>query len=123
MKDWIKSGVPWIWMTAGAVALSVLAVVFVLWMTAARGLTHFWPKAVLETTFRDGAQTVRVIGELREREEVSLRRLQEAGFNIESNDPFVERVLIKLGNRDLTGQDFRWFPLPLLGRGSTLWTF
>ncbi|TSE24708.1 phosphate ABC transporter permease PstA [Tepidimonas aquatica] len=115
MKDWIKSGVPWIWMTAGAVALSVLAVVFVLWMTAARGLTHFWPKAVLETTFRDGAQTVRVIGELREREEVSLRRLQEAGFNIESNDPFVERVLIKLGNRDLTGQDFRWFPLPLLG--------
>jgi phosphate transport system permease protein len=115
MKDWIKTGSPWIWMTAGAVALSVLAVFFVLWMTAARGLTHFWPKAVLETTFRDGEQTVRVIGELRDREEVSVRRLQEAGFKIDSTEPFVERALIKLGNRDVTGQDFRWFPLPLLG--------
>jgi len=115
MKDWFKSGSPWIWITAGAVALSVLSVFFVLWMTAARGLTHFWPKAVLETTYRDGEQTVRVIGELREQEEVSVRRLQEAGFKIESDQPFVDRALIKLGNRDITGQDFRWFPLPLLG--------
>jgi len=102
-------------MTAGGVTLSVLAVFFVLWMTAARGVTHFWPKAVLETTFRDGEQTVRVIGELRDREEVSVRRLQETGFKIDSTEPFVERALIKLGNRDVTGQDFRWFPLPLLG--------
>jgi phosphate transport system permease protein len=115
MKDWLKSGSPWIWLTGGAVALSVLSVFFVLWMTAARGLTHFWPKAVLETTFRDGEQTVRVIGELREQEEVSVRRLQEAGFKIEADQAFVDRVLIKLGNRDVTGQDFRWFPLPLLG--------
>ncbi|MDM7456023.1 MAG: phosphate ABC transporter permease PstA [Tepidimonas sp.] len=115
MKDWLKTGAPWIWMTSGAVALSVLSVFFVLWMTAAKGLTHFWPKAVLETTFRDGDQQVRIIGELREREEVAVRRLQEAGFKIETDEAFVERVLIKLGNRDLTGQDFRWFPQPLLG--------
>ncbi|TSE27416.1 Phosphate transport system permease protein PstA 1 [Tepidimonas sediminis] len=118
MKDWIKSGSPWIWMTGGAVALAVLSVFFVLWMTAAKGLTHFWPKAVLETTFRDGDQQVRVIGELREAEEVSVRRLQEAGFKIDTSEPFVDRVLIKLGNRDLTGQDFRWFPRPLLGEFS-----
>lgn len=115
MKDWIKTGSPWIWMTAGAVALSVLAVLFVLWMTAARGLTHFWPKAVAETTFLDGDQRVRVIGEVRDREEVAVRRLQEAGFKIESSEPFVDRVLIKMGNRDVTGQDFRWYPVPLLG--------
>ncbi|WP_333708564.1 phosphate ABC transporter permease PstA [Tepidimonas ignava] len=114
MRDWIKSGSPWIWMTAGAVALSVLAVAFVLWMTAARGLTHFWPKAVLEANYRDGEQTVRVIGELREREEVAVRRLLEAGIKLDTREPFVERVLIKLGNRDLTGQDFRWFASPLL---------
>ncbi|TSE32246.1 Phosphate transport system permease protein PstA [Tepidimonas thermarum] len=115
MKDWIKTGSPWIWMTAGAVALSVLAVLFVLWMTAARGLTHFWPKAVAETTFLEGDQRVRVIGEVRDREEVAVRRLQEAGFKIESSEAFVERVLIKMGNRDVTGQDFRWYPVPLLG--------
>lgn len=115
MKDWLKSGAPWIWLTGGAVALAVLSVFFVLWMTAARGLTHFWPKDVVETTFRDGDQVIRVIGEIREQEEVAVRRLQEAGFKIETDKAFVDRALVKLGNRDVTGQDFRWLPLPLLG--------
>ncbi|TSE35276.1 Phosphate transport system permease protein PstA [Tepidimonas charontis] len=115
MKDWFKSGSPWIWLTAGAVALCVLAVAGVLWISAARGLTHFWPRAVAETTFRDGERQVRVIGELRDTEEVAVRRLREAGFQIDTQAAFVDRVLIKLGNRDLTGQDFRWYPRPLLG--------
>ncbi len=116
MREWFKSGTPWIWLTAGAVALCVVMVVAVLWMTAARGLTHFWPKALVETTHteRDG-RVVTVIGELREREEVSVKRLREAGFAIDTDATHVERVLIKLGNRDLTGVDFRWFARPLLG--------
>jgi phosphate transport system permease protein len=120
MRDWFKSGTPWIWGTAGAVALSVLMVVGVLMLTAVRGLGHFWPKPVIETTFteRDG-RTVRLIGELREREEVSLRRLSEAGFTIDSDKTFVDRLLFKMGNRDVTGADFRWFPAPLLGEMTT----
>mgnify|MGYP003477473159 CR=1 FL=1 len=38
MKDWFKSGSPWIWLTAGAVAASVLAVAGVMALTALRGL-------------------------------------------------------------------------------------
>ncbi|MCI1192766.1 phosphate ABC transporter permease PstA [Calidifontimicrobium sp. SYSU G02091] len=116
MREWIKSGTPWIWMTAGAVALCIVMVLGVLWMTAARGLTHFWPKAVAETTFteRDGTR-IRLIGEVRDREEVSVKRLADAGFKLDTTDAFAERILIKLGNRDLTGVDFRWFPVPLLG--------
>ncbi|MFN3859837.1 MAG: phosphate ABC transporter permease PstA [Roseateles sp.] len=116
MRDWIKSGSPWIWLTAGAVALSVLAVTGVLALTALRGLGHFWPKPVAETTYKDkDGQTLRLIGEVREREEVSVRRLAEAGFKIGGDQPFVERLLFKTGNRDLTGVDFRWVPEPLLG--------
>jgi phosphate transport system permease protein len=116
MRDWIKSGSPWIWLTAGAVALSVLAVAGVLALTALRGLGHFWPKPVAETTYKEkDGQTLRLIGEVREREEVSVRRLAEAGFKIEGSQPFVDRLLFKMGNRDLTGVDFRWFPEPLLG--------
>jgi phosphate transport system permease protein len=116
MRDWFKSGSPWIWLTAGAVAAAVLAVAGVMALTALRGLGHFWPKPVAETTFteRDGSKTG-LIGELRDREEVAARRLREAGFNIPGDAPFVERVLVKMGNRDVTGADFRWFPLPLLG--------
>ena len=116
MREWFKSGSPWIWLTAGAVAASVLVVIGVLSLTALRGLGHFWPKAVVETTFkeRDG-RVIGLIGELRDREEVAARRLREAGFVIEGDATFVERVLVKMGNRDVTGADFRWFPMPLLG--------
>ncbi len=116
MRDWYKSGSPWIWLTAGAVAACVLVVVGVLALTAGRGLGHFWPKAVAETTYteRDGT-VIGLIGELRDREEVAVRRLREAGFDIKGEAVFAERVLVKMGNRDVTGADFRWFPLPLLG--------
>jgi phosphate transport system permease protein len=116
MREWFKSGSPWIWLTAGAVAAAVLAVAGVLSLTALRGLGHFWPKPVAETTFkeRDGS-VIGLIGEIREREEVATRRLREAGFVIPGDDAFVERVLVKMGNRDITGVDFRWFPVPLLG--------
>lgn len=117
MKEWFKSGSPWIWLTGGAVALSLLMVTGVLALTAVRGLGHFWPKMVVETTFqeRDGQKT-RVIGEIRETEEVSVRRLKASGSNIESSELFVNRMLFKMGNRDVTGVDFRWFPEPLLGK-------
>ena len=116
MREWFKSGSPWIWLTAGAVAAAVLAVAGVLALTALRGLGHFWPKPVAETTFkeRDG-RVIGLIGEIREREEVATRRLREAGFLIPGNDAFAERVLVKMGNRDVSGVDFRWFPVPLLG--------
>ena len=120
MREWIRSGTPWIWLTAGAVALAVLMVVGVMTLTAVRGLGHFWPKPVVETTFteKDG-RTVRLIGEVREREEVSMRRLAEAGFTFNSDKAFVDRLLFKMGNRDVSGVDFRWFPAPLLGKMTT----
>jgi phosphate transport system permease protein len=112
----VKSGSPWIWLTAGAVAVSLLSVAGILALTALRGLGHFWPKPVAETTFteRDGTK-IGLIGELRDREEVAVRRLRESGFTIPGNAVFVDRVLVMMGNRDVTGADFRWFPLPLLG--------
>lgn len=117
MRNWFNTGAPWIWLTAGAAALCLIAVAGVLSLTALRGLGHFWPKPVVETTFieKDGS-TVRLIGEVREREEVALRRLTEAGFKIENSAPFVNRLLIKLGNRDVTGVDFKWYPEPLIGK-------
>ncbi|MDP3168809.1 MAG: phosphate ABC transporter permease PstA [Polaromonas sp.] len=119
MRDWFKSGSPWIWLTAGAVAAAVLAVAGVMSLTALRGLGHFWPKPVAETVFteRDGRK-ITLIGELRDREEVATRRLRDSGFNILGNEAFTTRVLVKMGNKDVTGADFRWFPMPLLGEVS-----
>ncbi|MBI5861568.1 MAG: phosphate ABC transporter permease PstA [Rhodocyclales bacterium] len=115
MRAWIKSGEPWIWATAGGIAIALVAVLGVLWLTAARGLLHFWPAAVVETTFveKDGSK-IRLIGEIREQEEVAVRRLVESGFVIPGNEKFTTRYLLKLGNRDVYGFDFKWYPAPLL---------
>ena len=116
MRNWYKSGEPWVWTTAGAVALSLVAVYAVVWLTAARGLTHWWPKPIAEVTHQErGGATIRLIGEIREKEEVSVARLREQGYDIESKDVFTDRYLIKLGNKDLTGVDFKWYPAPMLG--------
>ena len=119
MRNWYKSGEPWVWTTAGAVALSLVAVYAVVWLTAARGLTHWWPKPIAEVTYQErGGTTVNLIGEIREKEEVSVARLREQGYDIETEDVFTHRYLIKLGNKDLTGVDFKWFPAPMLGEFS-----
>ncbi|MFN3751825.1 MAG: phosphate ABC transporter permease PstA [Thiobacillus sp.] len=116
MRTWYKSGEPWIWMTAGAVALSLIAVYAVVWMTAARGLTHWWPKPVTEVIYQDRAgSAVRLIGEIHEKEEVSVVRLREQGYVLDTGSLYAYRYLFKLGNKDITGVDFKWFPAPMLG--------
>ncbi len=117
MKEWIKSGTPWIWSTAGGLAVALVMVFGVLWMTAARGLPYFWPSQVVETAFieKDGSK-IRLIGEIREREEVAVRRLVESGFTIPGNEKFTTRYLLKSGNRDVAGFDFKWYPAPLLSK-------
>lgn len=42
MNHWFKSGKPWIWLTAGAVSISLIAVIGLLLMIAWRGLSFFW---------------------------------------------------------------------------------
>lgn len=115
MKEWVKSGTPWIWGTAGGLAVALVLVFGVLWLTAARGLIYFWPSQVVETTYveKDGSK-IRLIGEIKEQEEVSVRRLVESGFKIPGNEKFTTRYLLKLGNRDVSGFDFKWYPAPLL---------
>lgn len=115
MKEWFKSGTPWVWGTAGGLAVALVLVFGVLWLTAARGLTYFWPAQVAEATFieKDGSK-IRLIGEIREHEEVSVRRLIDSGFNIPGDEKFTTRYLLKLGNRDVAGFDFKWYPAPLL---------
>ena len=116
MRDWFKGGEPWIWMTAGAVALSLVMVYAVVWLTAARGLVHWWPRPVVETTYKEADGSVkRLIGEVRDREEVAVVRLREQGYVIDTQDAHTQRYLIKLGNKDLTGVDFKWYPMTHLG--------
>jgi len=113
IQRWIKSGTPWVWLNASAVSVSILLVVGLLGLIGLRGLGHFWPAPVLEITYleRDG-QSVILAGQVREREDVSAARISESGIDIAAGVKNVERILLKTGNRELNGADFRWILEP-----------
>jgi len=102
----MSSGTPWVWLNAGAVAISMIMVFGLLLLIASRGLGHFWPKTVYEIEYDNGTQIATVIGERVETEEVPRQRIIESGIQVQSEEEFVERSLIKVGNREILGIDF-----------------
>lgn len=109
VKKWFKDGDPWVWFNAGAVAISMVMVFGLLFLIASRGLVHFWAHDVMQAQVeaKDGSHYT-IIGELVETVEVSAIQLRDAGYSIPEDLEHLERNLIKLGNRDITGADFRW---------------
>ena len=108
MKNWVKSGSPWIWLTAGSVAVSLLALIGILLLLAGQGMRYFWPSPVYQFELnQNGAGPVTVIGELYQQQSISRRQLAEVGVTPPGEAQSVERYLIKVGNREREGQDFR----------------
>ncbi|MBT8074519.1 MAG: phosphate ABC transporter permease PstA [Xanthomonadales bacterium] len=113
LTRWIADGTPWVWLNAAAVAASILLVTGLLLLIGIRGVGHFWPLAVHQIVYQeaDGTEVV-VTGQIRERETVTATRLRESGLEVAEGTELVHRDLLKTGNRDVTGQDFRWILEP-----------
>ncbi|HHC72086.1 MAG TPA: phosphate ABC transporter permease PstA [Thiotrichales bacterium] len=109
IRAWYSSGTPFVWLTAGAVSISVIMVVGLLLMILARGLGHFWPAELHLIEYRNAdGETQTLLGEIRESEQVPAVRVREAGYPLPDDAPeLVTRHLFKVGNRDLYGFDFR----------------
>jgi phosphate transport system permease protein len=94
MKSWMKhffgSGELFIWGCGAGLSLSLLMIGGLLVLILLNGFGHFWPADLVELTLKDGK---RVIGQLAG-EEVSPKGIQ--------------RIRMKIGNRDLYGLDYRW---------------
>jgi phosphate transport system permease protein len=113
LKTWIDSGAPFIWLNAGAVALSMIMVLGLLLLIAVEGLGHFWPSQLEEFDYVESDGTAqRVLGERVDSELVPRAVLGESDTRVPASVPLVERELFKVGNRDLTGIDFRWVVVP-----------
>lgn len=110
MGKWFKSGTPWIWMTGGAVSLSLIAVVGLVLLIGWRGLSFFWPSTIYEfDTVDEQGQHYNLIGEIYDTETVLKEQLIEAGVTgLENEADILERYLIKIGNREFVGLDFLW---------------
>ncbi|MBI1732573.1 MAG: phosphate ABC transporter permease PstA [Gammaproteobacteria bacterium] len=120
LKEWIDAGGPYIWLNAGAVSVSVIMVAGLLLLIAVHGLGHFWPGPIAGFSYTDENGAVEhVLGEFADREIVPRARLGQADPRIRAEQELVERRLIKTGNRDFLGIDFRW----VLGAGMGNVTF
>ena len=107
MGNWFKSGSPWIWLTAGAVSLSLVAVLGLLLLIGWKGLSYFWPAPVYQFDVDINGNRQAIIGEIYETKSVSVRQLAEAGVDVSAIEgERVFRYLIKTGNRERVELDF-----------------
>lgn len=113
---WWKSGQPWIWLTAGAVSLCLVMVVGLIGLIAVRGMVYFWPADLVEFQHQraDGTEE-RLLGRLVEQSSVPASRLKDMGITLDAGVTSVQRWLVKTGNRDLSGEDFRWLMASQMG--------
>lgn len=113
MREWFKRGTPWIWLNAGAVAVSLVMVFGLVGHIAFVGLQHFWPNSVVAFDYQEpGEEQQRVLGMVDAAETLTAPAARERGVEIKGEDSVVTRYRIKRGNRDVHGRDFAWYAKP-----------
>ena len=110
MKLWFKSGAPWIWLNAAAVSISLIMIVGVLGLVTVRGVGHFWPHQVTRFSYQEegNKEPQIIIGEKVDSSVTPAAMAKSTGFKMADNEDTLVQYLIKTGNRDVTGSDFRW---------------
>ena len=104
-KSWSRAGGSGIWLTAGAIAICLLLVAWLIGMIAVNGLMSFYPRDVIQAQIGDEF----LAGEIVDRASVDKELLLAAGVPLPEDAPEqMERWLLKVGNRDVYGSDFRW---------------
>lgn len=114
MLKWIRSGAPWIWLTGGAVSISLLSVLTLLLLIGWKGLNYFWPSPVYQWTvlqpsplqMPDTPAGSRIIGQLYERNAVDRALLPPNLQRLLAEDEEAVRLKIKVANRGVYPSEF-----------------
>ena len=109
IKAWFKSGTPWVWLNAAAVSACLIMVVGVLGLVMVRGVGHFWPSQVVQFSYQEqDGQIKTLIGEHVDTSITLAAMAKSTGHIMADDEDTLVQYLIKSGNRDITGTDFRW---------------
>ncbi|MDP3838025.1 MAG: phosphate ABC transporter permease PstA, partial [Methylococcales bacterium] len=109
MKLWFKSGSPWIWLNAAAVSTCLIMVIAVLTLVLVRGMGNFWPAPITQFSYAEEDKPLRtIIGEKVDTSITPAIMAKSTGHKMADNEESLVQYLIKTGNRDITGADFRW---------------
>ena len=104
LLNWFRSGAPWIWLTGGAVSISLISVLGLLLLIGWKGLTYFWPAPLYMWHTEDNKV---LVGQLYSRDEVPISHIHVAGLNdkLQGKESAV-RLNIKIANRERNPADF-----------------
>jgi phosphate transport system permease protein len=91
MKKFWNTGEPYVLATGAALAIILVMSLTLVGVVMSNGLGYFWPRALVRFELKDGTAA---LGQVMQTE----------------NNPIsgVRRIQVKVGNRDILGQDFRW---------------
>lgn len=95
-REFLRRGDPAIWLTGSALGICLLMITGMIVLILVNGLGFFWPRPIVQLTLQDGEV---VMGEVVNREQLPAAMRKGADEH---------RIQLKLGNRDITGMDFRW---------------
>lgn len=109
-------GEPLVWLTGGGLALATLMVTGLLFLVFYQGILTFWPKPLVKVTDRQGRA---YLGEITRRESYhpsqeileQLPEPEDPQARIRLRKGIAERILLRTGNYDLYGDDFKWISL------------
>ncbi|MCK9622103.1 MAG: phosphate ABC transporter permease PstA [Methylobacter sp.] len=109
IRLWFKSGTPWVWLNAAAVSASLIMVIGVLGLILVRGAGHFWPSEVVQFSYQEtNGEIQTIIGEHVDTSITPAAMAKSSGHVMADDEDTLVQYLIKVGNRDITGTDFRW---------------
>lgn len=109
IRLWFKSGTPWVWLNAAAVSTCLIMVIGVLGLIVVRGAGHFWPAQVVQFGYQEpGKEFQTIIGEHVDTSITPAAMAKSTGHIMSDDEDTLVQYLIKTGNRDITGSDFRW---------------
>lgn len=91
----VRRGDPFVWLTGGALAVAAVMILGILALIVANGLGSMWPGDLARMDLADGSV---ILGQIVRTEEIPAYAAQGGGT----------RHLVRIGNRDLYGFDFKW---------------
>jgi phosphate transport system permease protein len=92
LRRWLAEGTAQRWLAGACVLIALTMIVGLVAVVVDVAGAFFWPRPLLEVTLTDGSKA---LGEVWDREP-------------DPASPGSTRIRLKVGNRDLSGADFRW---------------
>ena len=91
MNKFWKTGEPYVLATGAALAIILVMSLTLVGVVMSNGLGYFWPRSLVKFELKDGTAA---LGQITQREKNPISGLR--------------RIQLKVANRDVFGQDFRW---------------